>query len=64
MMQSKHFLLNIAILLIVFFEQYPQKLTLTSLTSGGRLVGIVRSRTKVTEFGLVLGRARMRPLST
>jgi hypothetical protein len=31
---------------------YPQKLALTSPTSGGRSVGIVRSRTKVTEFGL------------
>jgi hypothetical protein len=29
---------------------YPQKLTLTSLTGGGRSVGIVRSRTKATEF--------------
>jgi hypothetical protein len=28
---------------------YPQKLALTSLTSGCRLVGIVRSRTKATE---------------
>jgi hypothetical protein len=31
---------------------YPQKLALTSPTSGGRSVGIVRSRTKVTEFFL------------
>jgi hypothetical protein len=29
---------------------YPQKLALTSPTSGGRSVGIVRSRTKATEF--------------
>jgi hypothetical protein len=29
---------------------YPQKLALTSPTSGGRSVGIVRSRTKVTEL--------------
>jgi hypothetical protein len=29
---------------------YPQKLTLTSLTNGGRSVGIVRSRTEATEF--------------
>jgi hypothetical protein len=29
---------------------YPQKLALISPTSGGRSVGIVRSRTKVTEF--------------
>jgi hypothetical protein len=32
---------------------YPQKLTLTSPTSGGRSVDIVRSRTQVTEFSLV-----------
>jgi hypothetical protein len=31
---------------------YPQKLALTSPTSGGRSVGIVRSRTKATEFVL------------
>jgi hypothetical protein len=29
---------------------YPQKLSLTSPTSGSRSVGIVRSRTKATEF--------------
>jgi hypothetical protein len=29
---------------------YPQKLAPTSLTSGGRLVGIVHSRTQATEF--------------
>jgi len=29
---------------------YPQKLALTSPTVGGRSVGIVRSRTKATEF--------------
>jgi hypothetical protein len=29
---------------------YPQKLAHTSPTSGGRSVGIVRSRTKATEF--------------
>jgi hypothetical protein len=29
---------------------YPQKLALTSLTSGGRSYGIVRSRTKTTEL--------------
>jgi len=34
---------------------YPQKLALTSPTGGGRSVGIVRSRTKATEFSLVLG---------
>jgi hypothetical protein len=32
----------------------PQKLTLTSPTSGGRSVGIVRSRTKATELFLLL----------
>jgi len=36
---------------------YPQKLALTSPTSGGRSVGIVRSRTKATEvFFMVLAR--------
>ena len=35
---------------------YPQKLALTSPTGGGRSVGIVRSRTKATEFSLVLFR--------
>ena len=29
---------------------YPQKLALTSPTGGGHSVGIVRSRTKATEF--------------
>jgi hypothetical protein len=29
---------------------YPQKLALTSLTSGGRSVSIVCSRTQATEF--------------
>jgi hypothetical protein len=29
---------------------YPQQLALTSPTSGGRSVGIVRSRTQATEF--------------
>ena len=33
---------------------YPQKLALTSPTSGGRSVGVVRVRTKATEFSLVL----------
>ena len=32
---------------------YPQKLALTSPTGGGRSVGIVRSRTKATEFVLI-----------
>jgi len=31
---------------------YPQKLALTSSTVGGRSVGIVRVRTKATEFSL------------
>ena len=31
---------------------YPQKLALTSPSGGGRSVGIVRSRTKATEFSL------------
>jgi hypothetical protein len=29
---------------------YPQKLSLTSPTSGGRSVGVIRSRTQATEF--------------
>jgi hypothetical protein len=33
---------------------YPQKLALTSPTGGGRSVGIVRSRTKATEFSFSL----------
>jgi hypothetical protein len=33
---------------------YPQKLALTSSTSGGRSVGIVRSRTQATEFVFVV----------
>jgi hypothetical protein len=32
---------------------YPQKLAVTSPTSGGRLVGIDRSQTEATEFTLV-----------
>ena len=32
---------------------YPQKLALTSPTGGGRSVGIVRSRTKATEFIII-----------
>ena len=35
---------------------YPQKLALTSPIGGDRCVGIVRSRTKATEFSLVLNR--------
>jgi len=34
---------------------YPQKLALISPTGGGRCVGMVRSRTKATEFSLVSG---------
>jgi hypothetical protein len=34
---------------------YPQKLALTSPTSGCRSVGIVRSRTQATEFSFFLG---------
>ena len=33
---------------------YPQKLALTSPTGGGRSVGIVRVRTKATEFRVFL----------
>ena len=33
---------------------YPQKLAVTSPTGGGHSVGIVRSRTKATEFSLVI----------
>jgi hypothetical protein len=33
---------------------YPQKLTLTSPTSGGRSVSIVRSRTRATEFACLV----------
>ena len=33
---------------------YPQKLALTSPTGGGRSVGIVRVRTKATEFFYIL----------
>ena len=35
---------------------YPQKLALTSPTGGGRSVGIVRLRTKATEFFYTYGR--------
>jgi hypothetical protein len=34
----------------VSLSLYPQKLALTSPTSGGRSIGIVRSQTQVTEF--------------
>jgi hypothetical protein len=35
---------------ILIILHYPQELALTSPTSGGRLVGIVRWRTKATEL--------------
>ena len=38
---------------------YPQKLTLTSPTGGGRSVGIVRSRTKATEFFYIFNRLKL-----
>jgi hypothetical protein len=34
--------------------QHPQKLALTLPTSGGRSVGIVRSRTNATEFCIII----------
>jgi len=39
---------------------YPQKLALTSPTGGGRSVGIVRSRTKATEFSFSLKRGKFK----
>jgi hypothetical protein len=33
---------------------YPQNLALTSPTSGGRSVGVVRSRTQATEFSFLV----------
>jgi hypothetical protein len=41
---------------------YQQKMTLTSATSGGTLVGIVRSRTKATEFSLVFSNWLVNPI--
>jgi len=38
---------------------YPQKLALTSPTGGGRSVGIVRVRTKATEFCFVAVRTNI-----
>jgi len=35
---------------------YPQKLALTSPTGGGRSVGIVRVRTKATEYSYTVKR--------
>ena len=43
---------------------YPQKLALTSPTGGGRSVGIVRSRTKATEFGVLVACIRFSKLSS
>jgi hypothetical protein len=43
---------------------YPQKLSLTSPTSGGRSVGIVRSRTKATEFSSVEESSRLEDSSS
>jgi len=42
----------------------PQKLALTSPTGGGRSVGIVRVRTKATEFSLVIGDIKSCEIST
>jgi len=42
---------------------YPQKLALTSPTGGGRSVGIVRSRTKDTDFSLVFNYKCNKPFS-
>jgi hypothetical protein len=39
--------------IIVHRALYPQKLALTSPTSGGRSVDIVRSQSNATEFSLV-----------
>ena len=41
---------------------YPQKLALTSPTGGGRSVGIVRVRTKATEFSLVAKKSKLLPV--
>jgi hypothetical protein len=43
---------------------YPQKLALTSPTSGGRSVGIVRSRTQTTEFRFSGRRTKYHPTCT
>ena len=40
---------------------YLQKLALTSPTGGGRSVGIVRARTKATEFSLVFSVLKLIP---
>jgi hypothetical protein len=41
---------------------YPQKLSLSLSTSGGRSVGIVRSRTKAKEFSFLCGGVQPSPL--
>jgi hypothetical protein len=41
---------------------YPQKLALTSPTGGGRSVGIVRSRTKATEFSFSVPTQNLRDI--
>ena len=38
---------------------YPRKLALTSPTGGGRSVGIVRGRTKATEFRFSLSKTNV-----
>jgi NADH:ubiquinone oxidoreductase subunit 4 (subunit M) len=40
--------------LIAYSSLYPQKLAITSPTSGGRSVGIVRSRIQTMEFSFFL----------
>jgi hypothetical protein len=41
---------------------YPHKLAPTSPTSGGRSVGIVRSRTQATEFSFSLESSKEKPI--
>jgi hypothetical protein len=41
------------LLLYLRFSLYPQKLAITSQTSDGRSVGVVRSRTQTMEFVFV-----------
>ena len=42
------------IIIIIIIIIIIQKLALTSPTGGGRSVGIVRSRTKATEFIIII----------
>jgi lipopolysaccharide/colanic/teichoic acid biosynthesis glycosyltransferase len=44
----------IIIIITILTSLYPQQLALTSPTSGGRSVGIVRSRTDSTDFFFIL----------